>query len=109
MNAKFSVGEVVILQSRSRPECNGEYSVSAIVYGVSAYIDPHTGTLARCINRRNDIAYVLSDPNLLASDGDGKQSATWLESALRKKHQPGELSYSELLETLSIKAEVSMK
>lgn len=102
MTPKFSVGEVVILQSRTRPECNGEYTVVIVAHPGGRYIDPnHGGTMK---NSSAGIGYVLDDPNLISAISEGIASAQWAESALRKKHQPGELSYTDLLESLTVKS-----
>lgn len=105
MTPKFSVGEVVILQSVSRPESNGEYIVAVVAGNYEEFIDPHFGSKRMC--RGPGTGYVLSDPLLVASLDYAstaiKSSAIWAESALRKKHQPGELSYSQLLESLTTK------
>ena len=88
MKPKFSVGEVVILQSKNHPECNGEYSV--------------TGIYAPDGQRKNSDKVTISTTfgySLSCDEPDSKSA--WAESALRKKHQPGELSFSSLMESLN--------
>lgn len=105
MTPKFSVGEVVILQSISMPECNGEYTVACVADDGERFIDPHYGIQRTC--RGPGVGYVLSDASLIAvklSRNSQTGSAIWAESALRKKQQPGELSYTELLESLTVKS-----
>lgn len=82
MRPKFEVGEVVLLQSVMLPECNGEYTVLARECG--RYRVP-SGELYE------GFKYLLDDDN---KDG-------WVERSLRKKHQPGELSFEELMHSLS--------
>jgi hypothetical protein len=80
MNPLFSVGEVVILQSVSEPDKNGEYTV------IGQYVGSHSFTKEPCL------VYEL---DMVAS-----ACTYWTESALRKKHQPGEQSFTELMQTL---------
>lgn len=82
MRPKFEVGEVVILQSVGHPERNGEYSVLSLEQG-------------RFRTPTNELyegfSYMLDD------GGD----VGWVETSLRKKHQPGELSFTDLMASLS--------
>lgn len=82
MTPKFSVGEVVILQSRKFPERNGEYEVVKVL--------PHGADHGFQRVSRGNFGYVLSGGRNL-----------WAESALRKKHQPGDMSFTELMVNLS--------
>jgi hypothetical protein len=86
MNPLFSVGEVVILQSVSRPELNGECTVLERVA---------PGQMAKCglINNLHGYGYKTTIKNI-------SDSIHWAESALRKKHQPGEQSFTQLMQTL---------
>jgi len=87
MTPKFSVGEVVILQSVNLPECNGEYSVTEIW--------PPDG------ERKNADKVTISTTygySLSCDEADSKSA--WAESALRKKHQPGEHSFTDLMASL---------
>jgi hypothetical protein len=94
MNPKFSVGEVVILQSVNRPDLNGEYSVLIVVNEKMAYECPITGK--KIINGGDCVGYVLDDGALDETD----TCCQWKESALRKKHQPGEQSFTDLMASL---------
>ncbi len=82
---KFQVGEVVILQSRSAPELNDEYPVLDVCLpGESRSVD---GAMKK--NRTTHSVYLL--------EVDGPHgSKWWAESALRKRHQPGEYSWQDL-------------
>lgn len=92
---KFSVGEVVILQCLDYPHLNGEYSVTHCIHAHEAYQDPEFGQFLR----PEILGYFLDGARLILQDGDGNAAtALWYEWALRKKHQPGELSFKELLQ-----------
>lgn len=95
MNPKFSVGELIVLQSRSLPQYNSEYTVEAILQKGELFTCRLTNTLLRQIDGGN--AYVLSTP--LASP-DTDHETFWAESALRKRQEPGELSYTQLMQSL---------
>lgn len=79
MTPKFSVGEVVILQSKEAPQCNGECTVLEV----------------ECFGSWT--GYVTTTPPPEGRD----KAALWCESALRKKHQPGDMSFTELMVNLS--------
>lgn len=82
MRPKFEVGEMVILQSVGSPECNGEYSV-----------------LGRAEGRYRTPMNELFEGYVYNLD-DGSEVA-WVETSLRKKHTPGELSFTDLMASLS--------
>lgn len=82
MTPKFSVGEVVILQSKQVPQCNGECTVLEV-------LDPDFWN--------ESYGYVTTTPVPEKLAGAG----AWDESALRKKHQPGGMSFTELMVNLS--------
>lgn len=96
MRPKFEVGELVILQSVSRPECAGEFTVTQINCGPKGYEFWFEGRVYS--HGESTVSYFLDDPYHGLS---GKFKACWDESALRKKHTPGELSYKELVASLS--------
>ncbi len=85
MTPKFSVGEVAILQSVNRPELNGECTVLDIRIGMSRNVT--TGKIRPSIVYKTTI-------ELTGAFG-------WGEPALRKKHQPGDMSFTELMVNLS--------
>lgn len=95
MNAKFSVGEVIILQSKSLPQYNGEYTVEAILQKGELFSCRLTNTTLRQVDGGN--TYVLSTPLAIPDTG---YETFWAESALRKRQEPGELSYTELMQSL---------
>jgi hypothetical protein len=100
MNPLFSVGEVVILRSSNYSELNGEYPVLLIIYGLEGYTCPITNQYL--ISGDEGINYVL-DMDFMDSDGTCNQ---WVQSSLRKKHQPSEQSFTELMQ--AIKSPVSV-
>lgn len=93
MNAKFSVGEEVILQSKAYPEFNGE----AVVLEVFC----STGGVDRDGIRfiEGGYAYMLT----IKSPTIGRK---WHEAALRKKHQPSEFTFNSLMDNLKLPQKV---
>ena len=79
MRNKFTTGEEIILQSKDFPDCNGEYTV------VEVAEHPIHGPVYKL-----DIDHKVDGYNDF-----------WKESALRKKHTPGELSFDDLMFSLS--------
>lgn len=81
----FAVGEVVVLQSKNCPELNGEYEILGVISpGESALVDG-----VKKVNV-NGYGYDL-----------GVYSYCH-ESALRKRHQPGEYSFDALKQVLAL-------
>lgn len=83
MNAKFSVGEVVILQSVHYPEENGETTVINMRFQENPL---NASTLEAM-----DSGWVYTI--------EGK-TGEWHECAIRKKQQPGTLTYDQLMQSL---------
>ncbi|MFP5419896.1 MAG: hypothetical protein ACLGID_00310 [Gammaproteobacteria bacterium] len=82
---KFAIGEIVILQSKRFPELNGKYPVvDVLAPGESTLVD---GVLM--VNSQSRFGYSLG----VRAVG---HSGWWCESALRKRHQPGEYSWQDL-------------
>ncbi|QHJ81927.1 MAG: hypothetical protein [Bacteriophage sp.] len=98
MRPKFEVGEVVILQSESRPDCKGEFTVLQINHyppGEKFFFES-----GKYFHKDGcHISYFLDDP--FESVKVAGIKACWDESALRKKHLPGELSFTDLMASLS--------
>lgn len=88
MKPKYSVGEVVILQSIYFPELNGEYSIKDAQFQEGRTWDGS--------DYKGFVYYLDIHPKF-------KAPGFWIESALRKKHQPGELSFQELMSSFNIK------
>lgn len=97
MQPKFKVGEVVILQSKTFPELNGEYVVAVIRENGQKYFDRVTGEFSECEFTLGHFGYVLEDCQLKPS----RKEHMWAESALRKKHERGEMDFTALMNSLS--------
>lgn len=82
MRPKFEVGEVVLLRSVSLPQENGEYVVEGVLKRGEIHGDQRVV--------RGEFGYILFG-----------NSGLWAEQALRKKHQPGEMSFDSLMASLS--------
>lgn len=95
---KFEVGEEVILQSRQRPEHNGEYFVDRVVYDGCDYKDRLTGIEFVTDWKDNIPGYLLSN---MAKDPHLGTEIIWNETSLRKKHKPAEMSFSALMQSLT--------
>ena len=97
----FCEGEIVILQSKDAPEYNGEYEVHSVI----GYKDEFTCRLTNEWTLENDepgtFCYVFTTPLVDKVFGEGSE-CLWCESALRKKHQPSEMNFNELMSSLNI-------
>jgi hypothetical protein len=94
----FAVGEVVILQSVEFPHLNGDATVLAVTKPRVPYKCPATGISV--IRSASNIGYVLDVDKMVATSLGELVAANWDESALRKKHQPGEHSFTRLMQSL---------
>lgn len=75
MRPKFEVGEVVLVVSPIDPAVNGEYTILDVGFSLYRF-----------------------QPDYDIGLKDGRRA---LESSLRKKHQPGEMSFDSLMASLS--------
>lgn len=92
----FSVGETVVLQSKELPHHNGVHVVRARVEVGEVYEDRITQVSWR--NVSDDVGYILEE-TLVADYGDPDvEEAFWAESALRKYHEPSDMSFHEMME-----------
>lgn len=92
----FKVGETVVLQSKELPQHNGVHVVRARVKVGEVYMDRVTDVCWK--NVSNDVGYVLEEI-LVADYGDSNvEEAFWAESALRKYHEPSDMSFHEMME-----------
>lgn len=89
MTNKFNINELVILQSQSSPTKNGEYYVSDLKL-VPACRVGETNT-------------ILQNVYIYELDGVESESGWWLETALRKKHEGSDFSFTELVNHLQTK------
>lgn len=96
---KFSEGEVVILQSARYPQYDGEYTVSRVYSSpIEVFTCRLTGALFR-INLVEQYVYHFDVPLACNKGSD----LCFVESSLRKKHNPSSMSYQELMTNLSTK------
>lgn len=97
----FAVGEIVVLQSKTAPEFNGEYMVLAYVEPGKVYFDPVAKQRVMCAC--GGCGYILDcGSSVSLSDGATHGARIWAESALRKRHQPGEYSFDGLKQILAL-------
>lgn len=96
MSPKFSIGEVVILQSPRFSKYNGEYTVFKI------WSDPKqiftcrlTGTPLR-VSLADTFAYHFKK----ALGDDQGREICFAESSLKKRQERGDLSFNKLMNTL---------
>lgn len=87
----FAVGEVVVLQSKSAPEFNGEYQVLEVV-------GPGESTVVDGVKKKNNLPRHVYGLGVVGPTGSG----FWPESVLRKRHQPGEYSFDALKQILAL-------
>lgn len=95
---KFEIGEVVVLQSQQFPQFNGDKTVFKIVKGRT----PHKcrlveGALVTYFNEDDGYGYLFEEPIPAPDDG---VEMSFHERALRKKHQPGEMGFQDLMASL---------
>lgn len=96
MNPKFSVGEIVIVQSPNYPETNGEYEVIQI-FNYEEFLVYCEGAFK---SESQPLVYRLKDYVAFGKIKVGSKTDCVSEPSLRKKHQPGEMDYKELMQTL---------
>lgn len=80
----FAVGEVVILQSVSYSQYNGEHTVEAVIEDGEKYRGFACGNGDG--ERGYDLGFTVS----------GERFTIFRESVIRKRHQPGEHSFEDL-------------
>lgn len=96
MNAKFSVGESVILQSPNLSEYNVEYTIHAIL---PVNEDFKCRLTARMIYTTEGLSYILDEPLADLHEIDGSETL-WAPSSIRKKQEPSKFSYTQLMQSL---------
>ena len=94
MRPKFEVGEIALLRSENFPECNGEYTISAI-YNPGFAHESEGGR--KVIYRSPTYTYELNCSVIQ----EGGLISKWQEKSLRKKHTPGEMTFDNLMASLS--------
>lgn len=95
MRPKFEVGEVVLLRSRNLPELNAEYEVEHLEVKNGRESVSFGGLLY--LFEDYEVVYFLLG---VVNPSNGRPVA-WGESSLRKKHTPGEMSFDNLIQSLS--------
>ena len=99
MNPKYSVGELVLLQSRQYPEYDGEYCVDKILFKEEINRCRITGSLHFCSSVENGpLSYILSQSHKCKKTG---REIFWAEVALRKKHEPSQMSFQSLIQSIN--------
>lgn len=98
MIPKFSVNEIVIVQSPHYPETNGEYEVVQVL----TYLEFR----AHCQNQfkadPEGFIYKLKDYCATGKVNPENKTDCVSEPSLRKKHLPGEFSFSSLMDNLKL-------
>ena len=91
---KFEVGEVVLLRSEDYPHLNGEYAVKRMC-------EPN---IKRLCEAGTGVSYKISEHWTydlgFSVEHLGGVTSFWQERALRKKHQPGETGFHDLMASL---------
>jgi len=92
---KFAVGEVVIVACSQFPIHDGEHTIRGILEPGSIYFDrlAHRDLRTVPVGATSPFGYIME---AVLDDTDGFE-VIYDERALRKKHQPGELSFEELV------------
>lgn len=99
MNPKYSVGELVLLQSRQYPEYGGEYYVDKILFKEERNTCRITGARHFCnSDKYGPISYLLSEPH---TSKDTEREIFWAEVALRKKYEPSQMSFQSLIQSIN--------
>lgn len=96
---KFSVGETVVLQSKSMPWYNGVYTINDV-------LDPNKEVVCRLSGRKIGGCLLRSSYRLctpLSHYNFSDYETIWMESAIRKYFPPEDLSkdsFQEILDKL---------
>jgi len=97
MNPKFNVNEVVIVQSPYYPEANGEYEVLEIFTPMQFQLYCK-GTFQ---SENKTFVYRLKDYQVTGKKNPDNKIDCVSEPSLRKKHQPSNLSFNQLMNVLN--------
>ena len=102
MNPKYSEGESVILKSISHPQYNGsDYTIQKVLKNGDSYICRETGLLITRTNK-SDFGYILNEVVVTNTNDLGMIVETgWKESCLRKKHEPSQMSFQSLIQSIN--------
>lgn len=91
----FAVGEVVIVSCHNFPHYDGEHTVREVMQRGDVYFDRLANQVFRTMPPPTASLYGYQMDAVLEDD-DGFE-VIYDQSCLRKKHQPGELSFEELV------------
>lgn len=86
----YSVGEIIILNSPNYPQYNGEYSVA----GISKRGQVYKGKVVEA--RSEDFYYDLG-----FNTPKYKEFTLWNETCLRKKHEPSQMSFQSIIQSIN--------
>ena len=99
----FAVGERVMICSVSHPEMNGEDEIYEVVHEFAETVDRVTGKTVSHIFDKSKFAYKLKHTRLShVNDDGGEYEGVWVQSALRKIHEPSTESFEELMKSLTV-------
>jgi hypothetical protein len=98
----FSVGEDVILSSKTKPELNGEYTIShAFILGSDGrYVCPVLGIKCRTISSTSKYLYYLHGANYVIESSEVEKPRPVSQLSLRKKHEGG-VDFNVLMTSLN--------
>lgn len=102
MKQLFEVDECVLLKSNSRPELNGEYTVKDVLLYGQQYTCRISGREINHIPMDGTaFSYRLEEVQIEAfSDCGVMIENSWKQTALRKKQEPSDMGYKELMTSL---------
>lgn len=96
----FSVGEEVILVSETYSEYNGEQRIKHVLYYGDSFFDriAEENTKRIPTNYNGKPFYILEE--IIPNENNTTEIA-FKQTALRKKHQPSEMNFNELMSSLN--------
>lgn len=98
-NPLYNVGDVVVLQSVSLPELNGNYLVRAVIGIFREHICAITGEeIVYESDFDSPFGYLLDPPVLSPETG---REAAFEESALRRRYPPASESFKQIMNKLT--------
>lgn len=97
MNPKFSVNEIVIVQSPHYPEYNGEYEVLEVFTPMQFQLY----CKGQFQSESKTFVYRLKDYQVVGKKNPQNKIDCASEPSLRKKHQPTSLSFNQLMNVLN--------
>ena len=89
MNPKYSLGEIVILNSPSYPQYNGEYTV----VGISKSGEVYKGKIVQAGDKNWYYDLGFNTPKY-------KEFSLWNEICLLKKHESSKMSFQSLIQSI---------